>query len=109
MGTAQQVRPALGEKFGIVLSVSLVRRAATAAPLPPQRPQRRTTQSEPANVQRWKAPEFPKIFRRAREWGALLACADESGLAAPSVYGRTGGLCGQPPVGQVASSPESQL
>ncbi len=27
----------------------------------------------------------------------MLACADESGLAAPSVCGRTGGLRGQSP------------
>ncbi len=52
--------------------------------------------------------------------GALLACADESGLAAQSVSGRTWGPCGQTPVGRVArgrfrlpllaaSSPEGQL
>ncbi len=50
----------------------------------------------------------------------MLACAAESGLAAQSVSGRTGGPCGQTPVGRVAggrfrlhrlaaSSPEGQL
>ncbi len=38
-------------------------------------------------MQRWQDPEFPEILRRAREWGALLACADESGRAAPSGCG----------------------
>ncbi len=33
----------------------------------------------------------------------MIACADESGLASQSVYGRTWGLCGQTPVLQVAS------
>ncbi len=114
------MRQALGEKFGSVLSASPVRRILRRLQLPPQRPQRRATQYEPADVQRWQDPEFPKLLRRAREWGALLACADESGLTAPSVYERTWGLCGRPPVGRVASgrfrlhrlaasSPESQL
>ncbi len=50
----------------------------------------------------------------------MIACADESGLAAQSVSGRTWGPCGQPPVVRVASgrfrlnllaasSPEGQL
>ncbi len=50
----------------------------------------------------------------------MIACADESGLASQSVYGRTWGPCGQTPVVQVASgrfrlhllaasSPEGQL
>ncbi len=50
----------------------------------------------------------------------MIACADESGLAAQSVSGRTWGPCGQTPVVQVASgcfrfhrlaasSPEGQL
>ncbi len=50
----------------------------------------------------------------------MIGCTDESGLAALSVYGRTGGLCGQTPVVRVAggrfrlhrlaaSSPEGRL
>ncbi len=50
----------------------------------------------------------------------MIAFADESGLAAQSVSGRTWGPCGQTPVGRVASgrfrlprlaagSPEGQL
>ncbi len=111
--------PAQGQ-FGIVLSVSTVRRVLRRLRLTPQRPQRCATQYEPADVQRWKDPEFLKTLRRARELGALLVCADESGLAAQSMHGRTWGLCGQTPVGRVASerfrlhrlaasSPEGQL
>ncbi len=113
------MRQAWGE-LGIVLSVSPVRRSLRRLPLPPQRPQRRTTKYKPADGQRWQDPGFPKLLRRAGEWGALLACAAESSLAAQSVCGRTGGLCGQTPVGRVASgrfrlhqraasSPEGQL
>ncbi len=63
-------------QFGSVLSVSPVRRSLRRLRLPPQRPQRRATQSEPADVQRWQDPEFPELLRRTREWGALLACAE---------------------------------
>ncbi len=110
----------MGEKFGSVLSVSPVSRNLRRLGLPPQRPQRCATRYDPAAAQRWKDAEFPQILRRAREWGALLACADESGLAAQSGSGRTGGPGGQTPVGRVASgrfrlhllaasSPEGQL
>ncbi len=110
----------MGEKFGSVLSVSPVRWSLRRLQLPPQRPQRRATRYEPAAVQRWKEEELPQILRRAREWGALLACADESGLAAQSVCGCPGGMRGQTPVVRVASgrfrlhllaasSPEGQL
>ncbi len=103
------MRQAFWEKFGSVLSVSTVRRILRRLGLPPQRPKRCATRCDPAAVQRWKDEEFPQILRRAQELGALIACADESGLAAQSVYGRTGGPCGQTPVGRVASSPEGQL
>ncbi len=97
-----------------------VRRSLRRLPLPPQRPQRRAAKYKPAAGQRWQDPEFPEFLRRAREWGALLACADESGLAAQSACERTGGLGGQTPVGRVAggrfrlhplaaSSPEGKL
>ncbi len=71
-------------------------------------------------MQRWKDQEFPKILRRAQELGALIAFADESGLASQSVYGRTWDPYGETPVVRVASgrfrlhllaaiSPEGQL
>ncbi len=118
--TAQRVRQAWGEKFGSVLSVSPVRRSLRRLGLTPQRPQRCATRYDPAAVQRWKAEEFPQLLRRAPELGAMIACADESGLASQSVSGRTWGPCGQTPVGRVAggrfrlhllaaSSPEGQL
>ncbi len=92
----------MGEKFGSVLSVSPVRRSLRRLGLIPQRPQRRAIRYDPAAVQRWKDAEFAQLLRRARELGALIACADESGLAAQSVSGRTGGPCGQTPGGRVA-------
>ncbi len=112
--------PRLGGKFGSVLSASPVRRVLRQLGLPPQRSQRCATRYDPAAVQRWQDEEFPQILRRAQGVGALLACAAESGLAAQSVSGRTGGPCGQTPVGRVArgrfrlprlaaSSPEGQL
>ncbi len=101
--TAQRVRQALGEKFGSVLSVSTVRRILRRLGLTPQRPQRRAPRYDPAAVQRWKDEEFPQILRRAQELGAMIAFADESGLASQSVSGRTGGPCGQTPVVRVAS------
>ncbi len=101
--TAQRVRQAWEEKFGSVLSGSPVRRSLRRLGLIPQRPQRRATRYDPAAGQRWKDQEFPQILRRAQELGALIACAAESGLAEQSVSGRTGGPCGQTPVGRVAS------
>ncbi len=83
------MRQAWGEKFGSVLSVSPGHRSLRRLGLPPQRPQRRATRCDPAAVQRWQDAEFPQILRRAQELGATIACADESGLAAQSVSGRT--------------------
>ncbi len=114
------MRQAFWEKFGSVPGVSPVRRILRRLGLTPQRPQRCATQYDPAAVQRWKDEEFPQILRRAQQLGAMIACADESGLAPQSVSGRTWGPCGQTPVGRVASgrfrlhllavsSPEGQL
>ncbi len=97
-----------------------MRRILRRLRLTPQRPQRRAAKYKPADGQCWQDPEFPKILRPTRELGARLACAAESGVAAQSVCGRTGGMHGQIPVGRVASgrfrlhrlatsSPEGQL
>ncbi len=118
--TAQRVRQAFWEKFGSVLSVSTGHRSLRRLGLTPQRPQRRATRYEPAAGRRWKDEECPQILRRTRELGALITCADESGLTAQSVSGRAWGPCGQAPVGRVAggrfrlhrlaaSSPDGQL
>ncbi len=96
--TAPRVRQTLRAKFGSVL---------WRLPLPPPRSQRCATQSESAHGPRWENQEFPQLARRSQQLGILLACADESGRAAPSVFGRPGGSRGQTPRvgGQRALSP----
>ncbi len=54
-----------------------MRRSLRRLPLTPQRPQRRATKYKPADGQRWQDEEFPQFLRRARELGALIACADQ--------------------------------
>ncbi len=68
--TAQRVRQAWEEKFGIVLSVSPVRRSLRRLRLPPQRRQRRATKYKPADVQRGR-PRVPQDPSPCPGFGSL--------------------------------------
>ncbi len=102
--TAPRLRPAFYQKFQVRLSEWTVRRMLRAAGLPPQRPQRRAAQSEQGDVARWKSEGFRRLAKRAQELGATIVFADESGLHAHCVYGRTWGKRDKTPVVRVANS-----
>ena len=57
-----------------------------------QRPKRRATKYNPGEVKKWEDEEFPRIAKRAKELGASIVFADESGLSSHCVYGRTWGV-----------------
>lgn len=50
------------------------------------------------------ASGFPRIAKHAKELGATIVFADESGLSSQCVYGRTWGVAGKTPVVRVANS-----
>ena len=102
--TTNRLRQAFYQEFGVRISQWTVRRILRSLGLTPQRPKRRATKYNPGDVARWKAEEFPRIVKRARQLGATIVFADESGLSAHCVYGRTWGVKGKTPVVRVANS-----
>ena len=102
--TAQRLRQALWQEFGVRTSIWTVRRILRMLGLTPQRPKRRSVKYSPAKVKKWKDEKFPRIVKRAKELGATIVFADESGLSSQCVYGRTWGIKGKTPVVRVANS-----
>ena len=102
--TANRLRQAFYQEFGVRISVWTVRRILRMMGLTPQRPKRRAAKYNPGNVKRWKDKEFPRIMKRAKELGATIVFADESGLRSDCVYGRTWAGKGKTPVVKVANS-----
>ena len=78
--TAQRLRQAFYQEFCVSISVWIVRRILRMLGLTPQRPKRRATKYNPGDVKKWKDEEFPRIAKRAKELGASIVFADESGL-----------------------------
>ena len=76
--TAQRLRQAFYQEFGVSISVWTVRRILRILGLTPQRPKRRATKYNPRDVKRWKDEDFPRIAKRAKELGAAIVFADES-------------------------------
>ena len=102
--TANRLRQAFYQEFGVRISVWTVRRILRMIGLTPQRPKRRATKYNAGDVQRWKDKGFPRVVKRAKELDAVIVFADESGLRSDCVYGRTWGGKGRTPVVRVANS-----
>ena len=102
--TAKRLRQAFYQEFSVSISVWTVRRILRILGLTPQRPKRRATKYNAGDVKKWKDKEFPRVAKRAKELGASIVFADESGLSSHCVYGRTWGVKGETPVVRVANS-----
>ena len=102
--TAQRLRQAFYQEFGVSISVWTVRRILRMLGLTSQRSKRRATKYNPGDVKKWKDEEFPRIAKRAIELGASIVFADESGLSSHCVYGRTWGVKGKTPIVRVEDS-----
>lgn len=65
------------------------------------RPAQQTAKRDEAEINRWKAEEFPRIERQARERNAYLAFVDESGFMMTPTIRRTFAPRGSTPVNKV--------
>ena len=81
-----------------------MRRILRILGLTSQRPKRRATKYNPGDVKKWKDEEFPRLAKRAKELGASIVFADESGLSSHYVYRRTWDVKGKTPIVRVANS-----
>ena len=102
--TANMVRMALQEKFGLQVSRWTVQRAMKKLNLTPQKPKKRALKHDREKVRKWQFETFPALVKRAVQEGKTIVFADESGLAAQCVYGRTWGRKGETPIVKTANS-----
>lgn len=96
--TADRVRQAVFERFGVQASVWTVRRAMTRLGLTPQKPKFRSYYRAERDVKRWLSETFPKLKQKAEANGDTIVFADEAGMAADYHVGRTWGRRGETPV-----------
>ena len=61
--TAQRLRQAFYQDFGVWISVWTVRRILRMLGLTSQRPKQRATKYNPGDVKKWKDEEFPRMAR----------------------------------------------
>jgi len=96
--TLGMIRELILREFGVELSESSVGRLMKQLGFTPQRPLYRAWQQNPVLVEQWRQEEFPRIATRARQEGALLFFADESGVRSDHHAGRTWAPKGQTPI-----------
>jgi transposase len=96
--TRQIVAHLLAEKFGVSLKLTAVGRLLAGLNITPQKPLRRAYERDPKAVAQWRARDYPRLRRRARQHGAAIFFLDEAGFSSEPNLGRTYGLKGQTPV-----------
>jgi transposase len=96
--TLAMIRVLIRREFAVSLSEVSVGRLMRRLGFSAQRPLYRAWQQDPALVERWRAEDYPKIAARAKQEGALIFFADESGIRSDHHAGTTWGPVGQTPV-----------
>jgi len=87
----------LKEKFGILVSDSIVGIHLHRLNLSCQQPCYHALDQDPVKVEQYLKDEFPKIQKLAQEIGADIGFEDESWVGANTRSGRTWGRVGSPP------------
>lgn len=88
----------LNEKFGILVSDSIVDIHLHRLNLSCQQPCYHALNQDPVKVEQYLKDEFPKIQKLAQEIGADIGFEDESWVGANTRSGHTWGLVGSPPI-----------
>jgi transposase len=96
--TLAMIRELIRTRFNVRLSEVAVGRVMRTLGFSPQRPLHRDYQQDPVLVEKWRAEEYPEIQRRAKEEGALIFFADESGIRSDYQKGHTWTRAGKTPV-----------
>lgn len=96
--TREAVHRLILSKFGIDMPIRSVGNYLKRWGFTPQKPIRRAYERCPQAVKEWLDEKYPVIVRRAKEEGAQILWADESGLNNTDVRGRGYAPKGQTPV-----------
>lgn len=96
--TLSLMRELIRRQFGHTLALASVSRAMRLLGITVQKPLYRAWQQDPQRVRQWEAEEFPAIKQQARESGATVFFADESGIRSDYHTGTTWAPTGQTPV-----------
>ena len=99
--TREAVAQLIETRFGIRVSVKTAGRYLAKWGFTPQKPARRAYQQDPEAVERWLKEEYPAIQAQAKEEGAQIQWADESGMRSDHTAGRSYSPRGKTPVVRV--------
>lgn len=91
-------------QFGKTLSLSAVGRVMRILGFTPQKPLYQAWQQDAVLVQKWQTETYPAIQAEARQVGATIYFADESGIRSDYHTGTTWAPCGETPVVNVTGS-----
>jgi len=104
--TRRIVQSLIERKWGLSLGLTAVGRLLASLAITPQKPLRRAYERDPQRIEKWLAEDYPKLRRRAKQYGAKIYFLDEAGFQSDPVLGRTYGLKGHTPT--VATSGQLQ-
>jgi transposase len=96
--TRNAIATLIYQRYDIRLSANSVGRLLAQLGITPQKPLWRAYQQDPERVRQWVEEEYPSIAKEARQLGAEIWFADESGLRSDYHAGTTWGLKGKTPV-----------
>ena len=91
------VQSLVAEKFGIAVGITAVGRLLAELEITPQKPLRRAYERDPKAIAQWMKHDYPRLCKRALQWGAKIFFLDEAGIRSDSVLGRTWAPKGQTP------------
>ncbi len=86
--TRRTVVELIHKLFGLKMPIRTVGDYLKRWGFTPQKPLKRAYEQNPKAVQRWLDEEYPAIHERAKQEGAEIHWADETGLRSDSQYGR---------------------
>ncbi len=96
--TRQAVSELIEARFGIRLTVRNTGKYLKRWGFTPQKPLKKAYEQSPVAVAKWLNDEYPAIARRAKQEGAEIQWADETGLRSDDVRGRGYAPKGKTPV-----------
>ena len=96
--TREAVGRIIEQKTGIRLSLTAIGTYLAAWGFTPQKPVRRATGRDEAEIRKWLTREYPAIVQRAKKPKAEIHWADETGVCNQANYGRSFAPVGATPV-----------
>lgn len=95
--TRKLIQQLIYRKFRIKLSLPSIGRLLAQLGLTWQKPLRKAYEQNPSLIEKWLKKQFPYIKRRAKETGAVIYFADESGIRSDHQSAKTWSRMGKTP------------